>query len=300
MKNVAVAIFIGLIILVLGLYLFTFQVREINCVLETTFGEPTRTITKPGWYFKWPVPIQRIHTYDARMRVFEGDIGETTTKGAVPIIVKTYVVWRIADPLRFYNAVGTINDAEEKLLSQLNDTQNKVIGRHYFAEFVNSDPDKIKFASIEEEMFNELQQALTDSYGIEIKELGIKQLQVSEDVSKDVFARMRAERNRKTQATISQGKAQANKIISDADAKKTELLAAAQARAKAIKGQGDAKAAQYYKMLTEQPELAMFLRDIEALKKILEKRSTVVIGADTDPFKLLREMPKIEPAKKAR
>ena len=82
------------------------------------------------------------------MRVFEADLGETTTKGAVPIIVNTYVVWKIAEPLVFFNSVGTIKEAENKLLSQLSDTQNKVIGRHDFAEFVNSDPAKIKFEDI--------------------------------------------------------------------------------------------------------------------------------------------------------
>jgi membrane protease subunit HflC len=108
---------------------------------------------------------------------------------------------------------------------------------------------------------------------------------------------MRAERNRKTEATIAQGNAEATKIRTDADSKKTELLAAAEARAKAIRGQGDAEAAEYYKMLDEDPEFAMFLRNIEAIKKILEKRSTVVFSADTEPFDLLRKMPALKPKK---
>jgi len=146
-------------------------------------------------------------------------------------------------------------------------------------------------------MLTSLTEAVKDQYGIEIKTLGIKQLKVSEDVSKDVFARMRAERNRRTEATIAQGKAEAAKIKADADSKKTELLAAAEARAKAIRGEGDAEAAKFYKMLEADPDLAMFLRDIEAMKKILQTRSTVVLSTDTEPFKLLNEMPEIKPAK---
>jgi len=166
-----------------------------------------------------------------------------------------------------------------------------VIGKHTFAEFVNSDPEKIKFHQIEQEMLQALRAATKDNYGIQIRTLGIKQLKISEDVSKDVFERMRAERNRRTEATIAQGNAEATKIKSDADSKRTELLAAAEARAKAIKGQGDAEAAKYYKMLEEDPQLAMFLRDISALKKILAERSTVLLSAETEPFKLLRQMP---------
>ena len=297
MKNIAITIFIVLIVAVMVLYLVSFQVREIESVLVTTFGKPTREITEPGWYFKWPAPIQRVHPFDSRMRVFEAELGETTTKGAVPIIINTFIVWKIAEPLEFFNAVGTIKEAENKLRSQLGDTQNKVIGRHYFAEFVNSDPAKIKFEEIQDEMLTDLKQAVREDYGIEIKTLGIKQLKVSEDVSKDVFERMRAERNRKTEATIAEGNAEATRIKADADSKKTELLAAAEARAKAIRAEGDAEAAKYYKLLEEDPEFAIFLRKIEALKKYLEKRSTIVFSADMEPFELLREMPVLEPKK---
>jgi membrane protease subunit HflC len=297
MKSIAITILIVFIIAVLGLYLVSFQVREVEFALVTTFGRPQRQITEPGWYFRWPSPINRIYKFDSRMRAFEADLGETTTKGAVPIIVNTFVVWRIAEPLRFFNAVGTVKEAENKLLSQLGDVQNKVIGRHFFSEFVNSDPSKIRFEEIQDEMLAELSGAVREDYGIEIRTLGIRQLKISEDVSKDVFERMRAERSRRLEATVAEGNAEATKIKTDADSKKTELLAAAEARAKAIRGQGDAEAAQYYKMLEADPELAMFLRDIEALKKILEKRSTIVLSADTEPFKLLKQMPDLGPGK---
>ena len=72
------------------------------------------------------------------------------------------------------------------------------------------------------------------------------------------------------------------------------MLAAAEARAKAIRGEGDAEAAKYYEMLREDPELAMFLRDLESLGKLAE-RSTFVISADTAPFKFLKEKPELKP-----
>jgi membrane protease subunit HflC len=297
MKNIAVTIFIVLVVAIMGLYLISFQVRETEFVLVTTFGKPTRQITEPGWRFKWPMPIERVRPFDSRMRVLEAELGETTTKGAVPIIVNTFIVWKIAEPLEFFNAVGTIKEAKSKLRNQISDTQNKIVGQHSFGEFVNNDPEKIKFKQIEEEMLADLKQAVRADYGIEIMALGIKHLKVNEDVSKDIFERMRAERNRKTEAIIAEGNAEATKIKTDADSKKTELLAAAEARAKAIRGEGDAEAAKYYKMLEEDPELAMFLRDIEALKKTLEKRSTIVISADTEPFKLLKKVPDIKPKK---
>ncbi len=296
MKNIGITGLIVIVLVILGLLFFSFQVRETEICLVTTFGKPTNEIKDAGWKFKWPPPIQRIYKFDSRTRVFEADIGETTTRGAVPIIVNTYIVWKIAEPLAFFNAVGTVREAENKLLSQISDTQNKVIGKYSFSDFVNSDESKIKFTEIQDEMLADIQDAVRGNYGIEIKTLGIKQLKISEEVSKDVFERMRAERNRKTIAIITEGEAEADKIRTDAKAISEELLAAAEARALEIRGQGDAEAAQYYRLLVEaDPELAMFLRDIEALKKTLEKRATVIISADTEPFKLLKEMPNIKP-----
>lgn len=297
MKNVSIPVFLLLLFVVLALLSASFQVRETESALVTTFGKPTRQLTSPGLYFKWPPPVEWVQKFDSRLRILEAELGETTTKGAVPVIVNTFIVWRIAEPLAFFNAVGTASEAEMKLLSQINDTQNKVVGRHFFSELVNSDPEKIKLEQIEAEMLSELQAAVKDVYGIEVKAVGIKQLKVSEDVSKDVFERMRKERQRRTEATIAEGTATAKKIKTNADSMQTELLAAADARAKAIRAQGDAEAATYYKMLEQDPKLAMFLRDVEALKKILEKRSTLVIGADAEPFKILKEMPKLAPDK---
>lgn len=299
MKKIAIPILIAIIFGTMALYLVSFQVRETEAAFITRFGRPLedREITRPGLYFKWPTPIERVHRFDARMRVLDAPPAETTTRGAVPVIVTSYVVWRVAEPLKFLNALGTVADANDAIRYRLNNAQNRVIGQHTFGEFVNSDPERIRLEQIQTEMLADLQEPMRDDYGIEVKTLGIKQLKISEDVTQDVFERMRAERRRRTEATIAQGHAEATKIRTDADAKKTALLAAAEGRAKAIRGRGDAEAAQYYQMLEEAPELAMFLRNLEALLATLKERATLVIPADAEPFRYLREMPSLESRK---
>jgi membrane protease subunit HflC len=273
-------------------------VRETESALVLTFGKPgNKAITEPGLNYKWPAPIQMVYKFDSRLRVYEGVIEETTTRGGEPIVVTAYIVWKIAEPLKFFEAVGNDQRAQEHLASQLRDKRNSIIGQHYFSDFVNSDPNKIKFAEIEQQIKKELAGAVLENYGIEIRDVGIKQLGVSEKVTQDVFERMIADRTRKTQAIVAAGNAEAGKIRSDAESKRTMILAAAQARAKAIRGQGDAEAAKFYKELEQDSALAIFLRQTEALKKILKDRATVVLSADSDPFKLLKQMPAIEPNK---
>ncbi len=299
MKKIGIIIFIVFIVITLSLYLVAFQVRDTESCLVATFGKPTRSLIQPGVHFKWPFPIQQVYKFDSRMRVFAPQVEETPTAGGEPIIVSTHVVWRISDPLDFFNAVKTVERAEDELLrSRIRNTQNNVIGRHDFSEFVNSDPNKMLFEQIETEMLTDLRQAVADAeYGIEIKALGMKQLKVSEEVSKEVFERMKADRNRRAEAIISDGTVKANKIRTDADRMSQELIAAAEARAKIIRGRGDAEAARYYEDLEEDPELAMFLRNLEALEKSMSDRSTFVVPTDKEPFSYLQKMPEIRSGK---
>ena len=301
MKNIAIPILVAIIFIVMIVYLVTFQVRETESAFVTRFGKPVREVTKPGLYCKWPTPIEQVHKFDSRMRVFEpATLAETTTREAISVIVNTYVVWRVAEPLKFLSAVRTIGNAEEKLRSQISDTQNRVIGQHAFGEFVNSDPNKIHFDKIQEQMLADLKEPVRQNYGIEVKTVGIKQLKVSEDVTKKVFDRMKAERRRQTADTISGGQAEAIRIRATANKQRDVLLAAAEGLAKKIRGQGDTEAAKYYRMLEEDRGLALFLRNLEALATILKERATIVIPADCQPFRLLREMPLLEPNMPAR
>lgn len=294
MKSIATPILIAVIFLVLATYLVAFQVRQSELAFITRFGEPVRSITTPGLKFKWPTPIEQVQKYDSRMRLLEAESAETTTRGRVPIIVNTYIVWRIKEPLQFYNSVGTVEAAEGKLRSQISDTQNRIIGQYTFAEFINSDPNKIKFEEMQAKMLADLAPRVARDYGIEVKTLGLKQLKISQANTKEVFERMKAERKRRTEATIALGTAEATKIRTDADAIKRGLLAAAEGRAKAIRGQGDAETAKYLEQMEQDPELAMFLRNLEALQTTLGDQTTIVISADSEPFKLLKEMPSLK------
>lgn len=285
-----------LVVLILVLSSVMFQVRQTEKVIITRFGEPVRTIEKPGLNFKFPKPIEVVQRFDSRSRLFQDTPEEeTATAGGEPIIVKTFVVWRIATPETFLVSVKDVDTAEDNLKSLLRNKQNSVIGRHYFSEFVNTDPKKIRFEDIESEITNEIRPDALAQYGIEIQSVGIKRLMISKDVTAKVFDRMKADRNRKTESILAAGNAEAERIKSDANAKQKELLAVADAQAKQIRGAGDGEAAKYYKMLEADPDLAMFLRDIDALKKILAERSTIVLGVETEPIQLLKGLPDIQP-----
>lgn len=295
MKNLWAIIFVVLILIVLGLFLFSFQVRETEKAVVTLFGDPVETITTPGWYMKWPRPIHVVYKFDARSHFYETVLEETPTKGSKPINVTSYVVWKIGDPQTFRETVKDTRGAEDKLEGLLRNRQNSIIGRYYFSDFVNSDKSKVKLGEIEQEMGAKVfRDEVAKEYGIEIKLVGISRLGISEQTSQDVFARMSADRKRKTEQILADGNAEAAKIRINAESKRKELLAIVDAQAKAIRGSGDAEAAKHYAVLAEEEEFAMFLREMESYKKILGENSTILLGADSELIRFLKGMPDIK------
>lgn len=294
MKNASVLVFILIIVGLLVLSMVSFQVRVTESALVTRFGEVQRTITEPGFYWKLPGLIDKVRKFDSRAYLFKGVLEETPTRGGSPILATSYVVWKIGDPQRYLERVTNKEGAENQLDSMLRNTQNTVIGQHYFSEFVNSDPKQIKLAHIEAEILQSLKTEAMENYGINVEAVGLKQLGISKEVTAEVFDRMKKDRNREKEAIISQGKAEATRIRTEAENKRNELLAIVESQAEAIRGAGDAEAAKYYKMLESNPKLAMYLRNIDALKKILKEKSTIVLGQDTDIMQLLKGVPEMD------
>jgi len=295
MKNFWAILSVVIVIVILLLSSILYQVRATETVIVTRFGDPVRPEKDPGLKMKFPIPIEVVHRFDSRSRLFdETPEEEITTAGGEPIIVKSYAVWAIADPGRFLISVKDVDSAKASLGTLLRNAQNSVIGKHYFSEFVNTDPEKIRFEQIETEIASEISQKAMEEYGIAIKTVGIKQVNVPADVTVKVFDRMKADRDRKKEAILAEGRAEAERIRSDAQAKQKELLAVAATQAQAIRGAGDAEAAKYYEMLEDDPKLAMFLRNLDALKKILAEKTTIVLGLETEPIDLLKGIPDMQ------
>lgn len=300
MKNFWVILSVVIVIVILLMSSVLYQVRETETVIVTRLGKPVRPITEPGLRFKWFPPIEKVHRFDSRSRLLEYDqITETSTAGGEPILVTSYLIWRIEQPETFLESLKNVDSANESLKSQLQNAQNSVIGKHYFNEFVNTNPDSIRFDQIESEISDAIRQEALDKYGIKVCSVGIKRLKLPAENTEKVFSRMKADRERKTKAIIASGAQKANTIRSEAEAKQKEILAIAETQAQEIRGTGDAEAAKYYRMLEADPELAMFLRDIEALKTILAERSTIILGPETEPVQLLNKLPDIKPTQKS-
>ena len=295
MKKNAITIIIAAVLLVIfALLLFTFQVRQSEVVVVSTFLKPTDTKNDPGLYPKWPWPIQSINRFDKRVQTFADIPSETLTADSTMLVVNVFVGWRISDAKEFFPKFpgGSALAAQRQLENMLRSAKAAVVGRHNLADFVNSDASQLKFNDIEKEIQASVSAELAkNNYGISIEFLGIRKLGLPENVTQSVFDRMKAERTKLINTAQYEGEAQATKIKSAAERQAADLIANATADATRIQGAGEAEAAKLLTVFQQNPQLAVFQLQLDALKSSLNQKSTLIFDERFSPFSVFQNLP---------
>jgi len=279
--------------------LVVFEVKQTEDAVVMTFGKPrmetvdkaTRVkVYKPGLHYKWPYPIETVWTHDNRLQCYElkkAQIEQCQTKDEYQVIVSTYVLWKVGDPGTFLKAVNSTAEAENKLDDVVRNARSNVMGQHNLTELINIDSSKVKIQEIEAEILKGVEGIAMDKYGIRVTMVGFKHLGFPEQVTNKVFDRMRAERGRKSDKYLAEGKRDAQRIRSETDLQASSKLVQAEAEAKRIRAEGDRAAAEYYAVFSKNPELAAFLRKLESLRQTISEKTTLILDTRTPPYDLL-------------
>ncbi len=286
------AILLGAAVAVILIFaIFTYQVNETELAVVTTLGRVAPESPEPGLHFRWPYPIEKIYKFNKRNRVFSGtEAGaaeEMLTSDGKNIVVSIFVVYNIDNPVLFFEKATNINTAEQRLNDWMRGAKSSTFGRFAFDQLINTDPAKMKLDEVSEEILKEIAPQ-AEKFGIRVSHVGINSLNVPGKITEKIFERMIKEREVKAQVFRSQGEKAARDIRTDAQKKSVQIVAEAEAKAREIRAEGDAEAAKYYAEFKKNPELAEFLRSLEALRQILRTRTTLVLDTDTPPFNLLK------------
>jgi modulator of FtsH protease HflC len=293
-KRNLVSIFIGAVIVVIVLMLlFAFQVRYAEVAVVTTFGKPVRNIAEPGLYFKWPWPIQRVYKFDGRVQNFEDKFSETITRDNNDLILDVFAGWKISDASAFYpKFAGSVPNAQIALEGMLRNAKNAVVSTNTLSAFVNPDPRQLRFDQMEQQIQDAVQDALsTNDYGIQLVFLGFKKIELPQSVTQSVFDRMKGERQVIINSEQYEGQKEATIIKSTADRVATETIANAKATATSIMGQGQAQAAKVLPIFEKDPALANYLLQLDALQQALNQKTTLIFDERTPPFNLFTSIP---------
>jgi len=266
----------------------SFQVRQNEQVVLTRLGKPVRVLDAPGLYGKWPWPIENVNRYDARLDFFEARLAEALTRDKRNVIVPVFVSWRISDPLRFLESLGSTENARAKLDSLVTSAKNTALGRFDYHQLVSTNKSDVKLEEIEEQILKLVVPQAEESFGVEIRQVGIKRLALPEANTEFVLARMRAEREQFAAKFRADGRKEADEIRARTDAERTVVLAEARQFAEETRGKAEAEAAKIYAAAHSQdPDFYRFLRELETLRKVVDENTTLVLDGKAPPFQHL-------------
>jgi modulator of FtsH protease HflC len=283
MKN-SFTILMGIVITAALLsYMFLYQVRYDQVAVRTTFdkADDGSVQTAPGLKFRLPWPIHKVTHYSKRLQLLEDTVEELQTADGKSVIVKTYLTWRIENPLEFYVTLKDPAEAQRQLSSRLREIRG-LISRYRLDQLVNLDKNAIKLDEIENLAKSSLEKSLAQSgYGLKVESVGIYKIVLPESTTQKVFETMITTRERLSENALQEGQAQASAIRSEAESARERILAFAERRAQTIRSKGDREASKEYQSFATNEDFAVFLRKVEALKKMLDHNTTFVLSADS-------------------
>jgi membrane protease subunit HflC len=127
-------------------------------------------------------------------------------------------------------------------------------------------------------------------FGIELVDVEIKRINYVEEVRKEVYNRMIAERKQIAEKFRSEGKGESSKIAGDKEKELKKITSEAYRIAQEIKGKADAEATLIYaKAYNKDPEFYSFVKSLEIYKSSLDKETWLMLSTKSDFFKYLKK-----------
>jgi len=268
-------------------------VRQGQAVLITRFGRPLRAATQPGLHWKLPWPIDGAVMLDMRRRIYETGQAEMLTRDKKNIIARTFVVWRIGDPLTFVQSIGNESGTEGKLDGLLTNAAIGTLGGHDLSALVSTNPNELQMDQVEAELLSYSAPLALHNYGVAIEQIRLERLALPEENVTAVFEQMRAERRQFAAKYQAEGQQAASKIRSEAELEAARIRAQGTEEQARIRGESAARIAKIYADAHRtDPELYRFTRSLESLDKLVTPGTSIILRTDSEPFSLLQSKDK--------
>lgn len=300
-------------------------IREGEQAVVIRFGEIIDSSREAGLHFKMPV-VDQVVKYSKRLISWDGDPRRMPTAENQFIWVDTTARWSIVDPELFYRSVTTMERAYSRLDDIIESSVRTVVSQNELEEAVRDSnlineldrsvvvPSEATaegeegrrlqeiatlLAVVEEQTEISLgRQRLSEAMqnrtaataaelGIEIRDIVIRQIRYSDDLTESVYDRMVSERRQIAEAYRSYGQGRKQELIGQMENEKRAILSEAYERAETIRGEADATAAQIYSEAYRQDAgFFEFWRAIESYRRTLP-RFRKTLSTDMEYFDFL-------------
>jgi len=269
---------IAVVLALVSSALFTVDQRQNAMVFR--LGEITSVKSEPGLYWKLPI-IEDVRFYDARIHTVDTEEPERfLTSEKKNVLVDSFIKWRIVDVKQYYISVGgDERRARDRLNKTVNDSLRAEFGKRTVYQVISGERDEIM------ELMREKVDVDARKIGVEVLDVRLKRVDLTQEISEAVYRRMEAERKRVANELRSTGFAESEKIRADADREREIIIAEAYRDAQQIKGDGDARAAAIYAgAFKKNPDFYSFYKSLEAYKQTFSDKSDILVVEPESPF----------------
>ncbi len=276
-------IILGIIILtVLVFYLFTFAVPENYSVCLKRFEQVVATYNDPGLH--WKLPIDTPVFVRSNAITYNLSPSDVLTLDKKAMTVSSYVVWQIADPLKYLQTAGTEGEMERFLDATVYNTIKNLLGSLDQMEIISmrgNDLENKIISSVAIQM---------EKYGVVIVDVRIKQFDLPGDNKTAVYNRMISERKKIAAQYRAEGQEEADKKRNIISKETMEIESQAKATAAQLIGEGESE---YMRILAqaylgeERAAFYEFLRALDALKVTMTGDKTLILPIDSPLTKML-------------
>ncbi len=268
-----------------------FVVKEGQRGILFTFSKIQRddaggvVVFEPGMHFKVPF-VDSVRLLDSRVQTLDEPTADRfVTAEKKDLLVDSYVKWRIKDFGKFFLATAASPTRADNLLKQnINNALRTEFGTRTISQIVSGERTEL--------MTEALTQArnASEELGIEIIDVRVKKINLPDEISSNIFQRMRAERTAVAKEHRARGMEKSEIIRADVDAKVTVMVAEAERNSRTIRGEGDALAAKVYaEAYNKNAEFFSFVRSLEAYNRSFNNKSDIlVVQPDSEFFQYMK------------
>ncbi len=198
-----------------------------------------------------------------------------------PIIVDSFARYKIIDPLQFMKTLRTVNNANARLESILNDSTRAILGETTLHQLLSKERTRVM-----NDIRTRVNDKITkDMLGIEIVDVRIVRADLTEDLLESTVKQMISQLKERATERRAKGKERALEIRSTAEKERTVILAQAERKAQMLRGQGDKEAIKIYaKAFNVDKDFYSFIRSMEAYRKTLATPDTRLILSPDSKF----------------
>ena len=282
MRNILVVLLVA-VLLVISNSIYTVDEREM--ALKFRFGEVIRADYEPGIHFKVPF-VNNVGKYSKQILTINNPQELFLTLEKKNLFVDFFIKWKINDVQQYYISTGGDElVASQRLLETVKDGIRSEFAKRTVIEVVSEERRKVMSEMLNAAALNAI------NLGIELVDVRVKRVELSDEVSESVYNRMRQERARFASELRAEGAEAAAIIKAEADREVTVIIANAYRDSEKIKGDGDASSTNLYaEAYTQDEEFYSFYRSMEAYKKSIGTGNDIlVLDGEGDFFKYLKQ-----------